>query len=85
VAGYVVGHPVAPDPLVAPTAPSAGGADPMPAFDAVIDQFLRADGVPAASVAVAKDGRIVYARGYGTADPPPAPRPASTPATGTRA
>ena len=69
VAGYVVGRPVAPDPAVAPTAPSAEGADPLPAFDAVIEQFVRADGVPAASVAVAKDGRIVYARGYGTADP----------------
>ena len=69
VAGYVIGHPVAPDPAVAPTAPSPEGSEARPAFDAVIDQFLRADGVPAASVAVAKDGRIVYARGYGTADP----------------
>jgi CubicO group peptidase (beta-lactamase class C family) len=69
VAGYVIGHPVAPDPAVAPTAPSAAGAESWPEFDAVVDQFVRAYGVPAASVAVAKDGRVVYARAYGTADP----------------
>src|SRR5262249_46397220 len=37
--------------------------------DGVIEQFLRNYGVPGASVAVAKDGRLVYARAYGTTDP----------------
>ena len=35
----------------------------------MIEQFLRQRGIPGASVAVARDGRIVYARAYGTADP----------------
>jgi D-alanyl-D-alanine carboxypeptidase len=69
VAGYVVGRPAAPDPTVAPDAPSLEGADAQPAFDAVIEHFLATYGVPAASVAVAQGGRLVYARGYGTADP----------------
>ena len=69
MAGYVVGRPVAPDPAVAPIAPSPEGADPLPAFDDVLEQFLRSYGVPAASVAVAKDGRVVYAHAYGTVDP----------------
>ncbi len=69
VAGYVVGRPADPDPSVAPVAPTTAGADPLAGFDAVIDRFLRAYGVPGASVAVAQDGRIVYARAYGTADP----------------
>src|SRR5262249_51273509 len=56
VAGYVVGRPLAPDPEVAPTAPSTSGADPQPELDGVIEQFLRNYGVPGASVAVAKDG-----------------------------
>ena len=54
---------------MAPTAPSTGGSEALPDFDAVIDRFLRNYGVPGASVAVAQDGRVVYARGYGTADP----------------
>jgi len=68
VAGYVVGRPIDPDPVVAPVAPTTAGSDPAADFDAVIDRFLRNYGVPGASVAVAQDGRVVYARGYGTAD-----------------
>jgi CubicO group peptidase (beta-lactamase class C family) len=69
VAGYVIGRPAVPDPVVASAAPGAQGSDSLPAFDGLITDFLRADGVPGASVAVAVDGRIVYARAYGTADP----------------
>ena len=69
VAGYVVGRPADPDPSVAPTAPTAAGSEPLADFDAAIDRFLRSHGVPGASVAVAQDGRVVYARAYGTADP----------------
>ncbi len=69
VAGYVVGRPADPDPAVAPTAPTITGSDAQPAFDDVIERFLRTYGVPGASVTVAQDGRIVYARGYGAADP----------------
>jgi CubicO group peptidase (beta-lactamase class C family) len=65
VAGYVVGRPAAPYPIVSPTAPTVLGADPWPAFDGVIEGFRRAYGVAAVSVAVAKDGRVAYVRGYG--------------------
>jgi CubicO group peptidase (beta-lactamase class C family) len=69
VAGYVVGRPAVPVPAVAPFAPDAQGSPRLAAFDAVIAQFMRADGVPGASVAVSVNGRVVYARAYGTADP----------------
>jgi CubicO group peptidase (beta-lactamase class C family) len=69
VAGYVVGRPAPADPSVAPDAPTLRGSADQPAFDDVIERFLANDGVPAAAVAVAQNGRIVYARSYGTADP----------------
>jgi N-acyl-D-amino-acid deacylase len=40
----------------------------LPAFDAWIESFLNQWGIPGAGVAVALDGRLVYARGYGVAD-----------------
>jgi N-acyl-D-amino-acid deacylase len=45
--------------------------DPVPAldgFDAVMRRCLAEHGVPGAALAVAKDGRLVYARGFGWAD-----------------
>ncbi len=68
VAGFFLGAPAAADPLVAPTAPTAQGSPPIAAFDEVIDGFLGLFQLAGASAAVAKDGRIVYARAYGTAD-----------------
>jgi D-alanyl-D-alanine carboxypeptidase len=69
VLGYLVGRALPPDPLVAPVAPGPAGAEPLPELDAVVERFLRQRGIPGASLAVARDGRIVYARAYGTADP----------------
>src|SRR5258708_36676909 len=37
-------------------------------FDAVIQRCLAEHGVPGAALAVAKDGGIVYSRGFGWAD-----------------
>lgn len=67
--GYLVGSPLAADPLVAPDPPDQTGTAPRSDFDARISSFLQAHGAVGASVAVAKDGRVVYARAYGTADP----------------
>ncbi len=68
VAGFFLGTPAPPDPGVAPTEPTAQGGTPIAAFDQKIAEFLTFLAVPGASVAVAKDGRVVYARAYGTAD-----------------
>ena len=40
----------------------------LPTFDTWIESFLDQWGIPGAGVAVALDGRLVYARGYGFAD-----------------
>ena len=40
----------------------------MPVIDTQVLNFMALYGVPGASVAVVKDGRLVYARGYGLAD-----------------
>ena len=70
VAGFFLGAPAAADAAVAPTEPDRSGARARCAsFDEVINEFLAFGGFPGASVAVAKDGRIVYARSYGIADP----------------
>ena len=69
VAGFFLGTPMATDPDVAPTAPTDQGSPARPAFDDVINGFLALGGFPGASVAVAKDERVVYARSYGVADP----------------
>jgi N-acyl-D-amino-acid deacylase len=54
------------------------GAAPMPlagvdvpelrSFDTVISEFMRKYGIPGGAVAVTKDERLVYARGFGYAD-----------------
>ena len=64
-----------------PRASGAFEAEPdhrFASFDQTMDEFMRARGVPGGSLAVLKDGRLVYARGYGYAD-----RDARTPATPT--
>jgi CubicO group peptidase (beta-lactamase class C family) len=40
-----------------------------PQIDAVVGQAMRAHNVPGASVAVLKNGEVVWAKGYGMADP----------------
>src|SRR3954466_13241278 len=49
--------------------PITGTADPkLAAFDKLMTDFLREHQVPGASLAVARNGKIVYARGFGYAD-----------------
>src|SRR3712207_4969193 len=49
--------------------PTTGAAVPgMESFDRVIPLLMRQWGIPGGAVAVVKDGRLVYARGYGYAD-----------------
>ena len=69
VAGFFLGAPATADPDVAPTSPTDQGSPAIAGFDEVITNFLGFFGIPGASVAVAEDGRVVYARSYGTADP----------------
>jgi len=45
-----------------------GQAQRLESFDREMEQFMQARGVPGGALAVAKDGRLVYARGYGWAD-----------------
>lgn len=47
-----------------PTGGTVGRAD----VDKIANDALAAAGVPGVSVAIAKDGQLVYAKGYGTAD-----------------
>jgi N-acyl-D-amino-acid deacylase len=49
--------------------PITGAADPkLEAFDKLMSDFLREHQVPGASLAIARNGKIVYARGFGYAD-----------------
>jgi N-acyl-D-amino-acid deacylase len=49
--------------------PVTGRAIPaLQSFDAVMQEFMDRRGVPGGALAVVKDGRLVYARGYGYAD-----------------
>ncbi|MGE3821811.1 MAG: serine hydrolase domain-containing protein [Isosphaeraceae bacterium] len=49
---------------------SAGPVDPrLASFDQLMGSFVAERKVPGASLAVAREGRLVYARGFGHADP----------------
>jgi N-acyl-D-amino-acid deacylase len=49
--------------------PTTGRADPaFQSFDDTMLGFMRKRGIPGGALAVLKDGRLVYARGYGWAD-----------------
>ena len=49
--------------------PVTGKADPnLAPFDRLMTDFVKGRHLPGASLAVAKDGKIVYARGFGYAD-----------------
>jgi N-acyl-D-amino-acid deacylase len=41
---------------------------PLKSFDDTLDAFIKERGVPGGALAVVKDGRLVYAKGYGWAD-----------------
>lgn len=45
-----------------------GGTVGVDLVDQIANDAIRAAGVPGVSVAIAKDGQLVYAKGYGTAD-----------------
>ena len=51
----------------APAAPAP--ADPAPAFDELMRGLIETHGLPGGSLAVAYRGRLVYAKGFGVADP----------------
>ncbi|MFL5342008.1 MAG: serine hydrolase domain-containing protein [Gemmataceae bacterium] len=47
----------------------SGTAEPkLAAFDRLIANFVKQNGVPGATLAVAKNGRLVYSRGFGYSD-----------------
>lgn len=52
-----------------PQMPTSGPAVPeMAAFDRIVTELMRRHQVPGGALAVAKDGRLLLARGYGLAD-----------------
>ena len=67
-AGWFTGRPLAVDAAVASSAPGLGGSAPIAAFDREITDFLDAKGASGASVAVSRNGKLVYVRSYGLAD-----------------
>ena len=55
--------------MVEPTAQSASNLNSLETFvDATIDTQMKALDIPAVTVSIVKGGKIVYAKGYGTAD-----------------
>lgn len=57
------------EPASATELPITGRADPkLTAFDEVVSTFVRERKIPGAAIAVTKNGRLVYARGFGYAD-----------------
>ena len=53
----------------ADTLPATGAFNPdLQSFDDAMTAFMQKRNVPGGSLAVVKDGRLVYARGYGLAD-----------------
>jgi CubicO group peptidase (beta-lactamase class C family) len=68
-AGYFLGAPAPSDVTLAPVGPDPRGASlVLGGFDDEIETFLADTGYAGASVAVAKDGRVVYAKAYGSAN-----------------
>ena len=55
--------------VLATDAPITGHADPaLATFDQLMTSFMKEHSVPGAALAVARHGKIVYARGFGYAD-----------------
>src|SRR5437763_13280380 len=67
-AGQVVGLALANGPALCHAASPGAKVSISEAFDREINEFMSARAVPGGSLAVIKDGRLVYARGYGLAD-----------------
>lgn len=68
VAGYGVGNEARYAAIWASDTDPTGGTVGVAAVDKIANDALAAAGVPGVSVAIARDGRLVYAKGYGTAD-----------------
>jgi len=71
IAGMIVGFPVGTRQLTAqpPPTPMTGMAvSGMEGFDRLVTSIMAGYNIPGAALAVVKDGRLVYARGYGLAD-----------------
>src|SRR3990170_4663735 len=50
--------------------PITGDANPdLASFDEMMTKFITVNQVPGAAIAVAKNGKLVYSRGFGHADP----------------
>jgi len=74
------GNGSAPKPDLAPPAPTASKSPPavdrrpapigqgMPVFDDIMFEALKARGIPGGALAIAKDGKLLVARGYGLAN-----------------
>ena len=57
------------DPIFSDSVPMTGTPDPaLQSFDAAMLSFMQARNVPGGSLAVVRNGKLVYARGYGYAD-----------------
>jgi N-acyl-D-amino-acid deacylase len=54
--------------LAAPRSRAAELVSVAQAFDSEIEKFMKARGIPGGALAVVKDRRLVYAKGYGWAD-----------------
>ena len=70
-AGEATAPPVPPPvtPAAQPEIPISGTAVPgMASYDRVITDFMRKFSVPGGAVAVMRDGKLIYARGFGWAD-----------------
>jgi D-alanyl-D-alanine carboxypeptidase len=68
VRGYVIGRPTIPDAGLPPEPATPAGTPPRAEFDRIIEQLIASTDSAGASVTVAKDGRIIYARSYGLRD-----------------
>lgn len=68
VAGFGVGGEARYAAIWASDTDPTGGTVGFAAVDKIANDALAASGVPGVSVAIAKDGMLVYAKGYGTAD-----------------
>lgn len=73
--GDPVGEPTAPPvtppvtPPAQPEIPISGTAVPgMASYDQIIADFMRKHAIPGGAVAVMRDGKLIYARGFGHAD-----------------
>jgi N-acyl-D-amino-acid deacylase len=67
--GWLIGPQWAQQPQLKDEFPITGKAGPdLEAFDKAMQTIMRRHGIPGGALAIAKDGRLVYAKGFGWAD-----------------